>query len=91
MKLYKFKNGKCNIAGDKIHQLREAAHLSQEQLAASLQLSGLNLTQKAISRIETGERVIPDYELLYFSDVFQISVLEFFKGQNGMVPQKNGD
>ena len=54
-------------------------------------LLSMYVTQKAISRIETGERVIPDYELLYFSDVFQISVLEFFKGQNGMVPQKNGD
>lgn len=76
MKLYKQENGKCNISGQNIRHLREAADLSQEQLAAALQLAGLNLNQKAISRIETGERVIPDYELLYFSKVFEVSPLK---------------
>ena len=76
MKLYKYKNGKCNIAGEKIKILREREHLSQEQLAGSLQLIGLNLNQKAISRIESGDRVIPDYELLYFADVFHVAIEE---------------
>lgn len=74
MKLYKYKNGKCNISGEKIRELREQAGFSQEQLAAKLQLSGLNLNQKAISRIETGDRVIPDFELLYFSQIFHVSI-----------------
>ena len=60
MKLYKYANDKCNISGRNIRQLREENGLSQEQLAASLQLKGLNLNQKTISRIETGERVVPD-------------------------------
>jgi len=50
--------------------------MSQERLAAALQLIGLDLNQKAISRIETGDRVVPDFELLFFADVFQVSVLE---------------
>ena len=58
MKLYKYKNGKCNISGKNIRNFREAAKLSQEQLAARIQLAGLNLNQKAISRIETGDRVV---------------------------------
>ena len=41
--------------------------LSQEQLAAKLQLYGLELGQKAISRMETGLRVIADYELLWLA------------------------
>ena len=52
----------------------QAAGLSQEQLAAKVQLVGLNLNQKAISRIETGDRVVPDFELLFFSEVFDVSV-----------------
>ena len=36
---------------------------SQEALAAKMQLNGHSLTQKAISRIETGVRVVPDYEV----------------------------
>ncbi len=74
MKIYKYKNNKCNISGETIRILREKAGLSQEQLAAGMQLKGLNLNQKAISRIETGERVVPDYELHCFSEVFGVSI-----------------
>lgn len=48
--------------------------MSQEELAAKIQLAGLNLNQKAISRIETGERVVPDFELLYFSEVLGVPI-----------------
>ncbi len=74
MKLYKYKNDRCNISGEKIKEYREKSGFSQEQLAAKLQLVGLNLNQKAISRIETGDRVVPDFELLYFSEIFRVPV-----------------
>ena len=74
MKLYLYMDGNANASGRKIKELREAAGLSQEQLAAKVQLVGLNLNQKAISRIETGDRVVPDFELLFFSEVFDVSV-----------------
>ena len=68
VKIYKRKDGRCNASGPQIKALREAARLSQEQLAAKVQLAGLNLNQKAISRIETGDQVVPDYELIFFSE-----------------------
>lgn len=74
MKLYKSENGKCNISGRQIKRLREQAGISQEQLAVKVQLEGLNLNQKAISRIETGIRVVPDFELIYFSKVFHVPI-----------------
>ena len=67
-------DGNANASGRKIKELREAARLSQEQLAAKIQLSGLNLNQKALSRIETGDRVVPDFELIFFSEVFGVPV-----------------
>ena len=73
MKLYSYK-GRCNLAGERIREAREAEGLSQEQLAAKLQLAGLEITQKSISRIETGLRVLPDYELMFFADVLNKSV-----------------
>lgn len=76
MKLYHFKDGLCNASGPRIRILRESCGMSQEQLASALQLMGLNLNQKAISRIETGERIVPDFELLYFAKVFQVSLTE---------------
>ena len=39
-----------------------------------MQVEGVILNQKAISRIETGERVIADYELLTFSRVLGVPV-----------------
>lgn len=74
MKLYRYTDGKCNVSGSAIRTLREQARLSQEQLAAKLQLAGLNLNQKAVSRIETGDRVVPDFELIFFSEVFRVPV-----------------
>ena len=50
--------------------------LSQEQLAVRLQLDGLGLTQKAISRMETGERVVADYELVHLARALEVGVLE---------------
>lgn len=74
MKLYKYTDDRANVSGLKIKELRVSAGLSQEQLAAKLQLHGLNLNQKAVSRIETGDRVVPDFELLFFSKIFNVSV-----------------
>lgn len=74
MKIYKSESGKCNVAGQKIRFIREASGLSQEQLAAKIQLAGYNINQKAISRIETGERVLADYELVYFANALCVSV-----------------
>ena len=39
----------------------------QEQLAYKLQIIGLDVTQKVISRIENGSRVVADYELDYLA------------------------
>jgi len=81
MKLYKYGEDKCNASGSKIRELREAAGLSQEQLAAKLQLAGLNLNQKAVSRIETGIRVVPDFELLYFSQVLDVPICKLLENE----------
>ena len=73
MKIYR-PGGRCNISGERVRRARERAGLSQEQLAVRLQLDGLGLTQKAISRMETGERVVADYELTTFSRVLGVSM-----------------
>lgn len=72
MKIYRYKN-RYNIAGTKIKERRTAAGLSQEQLAAQLQIAGLPINQKQISRIETGERIVTDFELLFFARIFDTS------------------
>ncbi|MCC2255565.1 helix-turn-helix domain-containing protein [Ruminococcus sp. CLA-AA-H200] len=75
MKIHR-QNNRCNISGIKIKELRLNAGYSQEALAALLQLEGLNVNQKAISRIESGDRVVADFELQYFAEVFHVPVTE---------------
>ena len=38
-------------------------------------MNGHSLTQKAISRIETGLRVVPDYEIPLLADALKVSPL----------------
>ena len=67
--------GKYNICGDRVRMARENQRLSQEALAARIQLNGHSLTQKAISRIETGVRVVLDYEIPLLADALKVSPL----------------
>jgi transcriptional regulator with XRE-family HTH domain len=79
MKLYLFDDTRCNQCGTMIRRLRKAQKMSQEILAGKLQVAGLNLNQKSISRIETGKRVVPDYELIYFSEVLNVPITALFE------------
>ena len=72
----KIANETCNICGKTLRKIRKERRLSQEQLAAILQLEGLDFTQRIISQIETGKRVVRDYELKFFSVVLKVSVYE---------------
>ena len=73
MKIYDY-NGVKNISGDRIRQARTAKRLSQEALAAKMQVSGVVVEWEAISKIETGDRFVADYELRAFSQVLGVGM-----------------
>ena len=72
MRLYTL-DGKCNISGTRIREARLRAGLSQEQLAVKLQLLGLQVGQMAVSRMETGKRLIPDFELPLLAQALNVT------------------
>ena len=72
MKIYDF-NGKKNICGKRIKEARKKLKLSQENLAAKLQVEGIILERDSISRIEIGTRFVADYELLALSKILNVS------------------
>ncbi len=78
MKIYDY-NGRANIVGKKILELRKQQKLSQEELAAKMQLNNIEISQKVISRIEKQERFVTDYELLVFSQVLNVSIYELLE------------
>ena len=73
MKIYDF-GGYKNISGDRIHQARTLMRLSQSDLAARMQIKGVNIEREAISKIETGDRFVSDYELMIFAEVLGVSM-----------------
>lgn len=72
-------NGKRNICGNQIRCLRQKKRMSQAQMAARLQIRGVNLEQDGVSRVESGERLVTDYELRAFARVLGVSVEELFE------------
>jgi len=68
-------NGKCNICGERVRIAREKLSLSQEALAAKIQLNGHSLTQKAVSRIELGLRIVTDYEVPLLAEALNVDPL----------------
>lgn len=75
---------KKNICGTKIRSLRlnwgerNNSDFSQNDLAASLQLRGCNLTKNMVQEIESGHRAIRDYELKAIADFFEVTTDELF-------------
>lgn len=55
--------GRRNISGERVRLARLERRYSQQTLAAKVQLEGVILEQDAISRIESGARMVQDYEL----------------------------
>lgn len=84
MKIYGIE-GKCNSSGQRVKIAREKSGLSQSQLAARLQVEGIQLNQKAISRIETGERVVADYELAYLAKSLNVDPIWLLLGDKTQV------
>ncbi len=73
MKIYDY-NGKKNICGEKIRQARAKKRLTQDNLAAKMQIEGIIIERDSISRIELGTRFVPDYELPIFARVLNVSI-----------------
>ena len=73
MRLYTL-NGKCNISGARVREARLRLGMSQETLSIKLQLAGLQMGQMAVSRIETGKRLVPDFELPVLAAVLHVTV-----------------
>jgi len=73
MKINDFEGGK-NISGERIHQARTARRMTQQELAARMQVEGVVIEREAISKIETGDRLVTDYELAAFAKVFRVTL-----------------
>lgn len=67
-------NGKNNISGERVREARIRRGMTQEDVAVQIQLRGLQMGQMAISRIETGKRLVADFELPLLADALDVTV-----------------
>lgn len=79
MFINKSADGKNNICGKNIANLRIGMNLSQRMLADKLQIMGIDIGKNAIQRIESGERFVTDIELKALSALFNVPMEELTK------------
>lgn len=73
VKIYNY-HGKKNVSGDRIREARLKRRLTQEDLAAKLQIEGVIMERDSVSRMEIGTRFVTDYELMVLSKVLGVSM-----------------
>ncbi len=61
------------IVGQQIRAVREAHGMTQEQLAAQLQIRDCDVTRSAVAKIEVGQRHIYVAELRALHDILNVS------------------
>jgi len=66
------KNKEISI-GQNIKHIREQKGMTQELLAARLQLEGIDITRSAVAKIEVGQRHLYSDELMALKKIFDVS------------------
>lgn len=64
--------------GENIRALRLRAGLTQEALAAKLQLAGCDVTRSAVAKIEVGQRHLYPDEVILLREILSASYDEIF-------------
>ena len=68
----KYENLKNNVIGSLVKKYREKRGLSKINLCRLLQLHAIYLDSTELKRIEDGQMIVKDFELIGFSKVLKI-------------------
>ncbi len=72
-------NGRKNLLGVKMREVRRARGISQRQVADDLAELGLIVDKNAVQRMESGQRFITDIELITIAKYLEIPVNELME------------
>ena len=64
--------------GNNPRKIRESKKMTQEVVAAKMQLRGCDITRSAVAKIEVGQRHIYLDEILILKEIFDVSFDEMF-------------
>ena len=65
--------------GDNIRKIRESENMTQDRLAAMLQLRGCDITRSAVAKIEVGQRHLYPDEIMLIKEILNVGYDEIFK------------
>ena len=70
-------NGSKNIIGSRVKEARQNSNpvITQQDLSARLEIMGYNLDRVSISKIESGKRFVPDYEVVAIANALNVSLI----------------
>ncbi len=75
-------DGKNNICGERIAEIRKSQRLSQRKLATKMQLLGYDVDNYFIRRVENGERFVTDIDLKIFCESLNVDITEILNFKN---------
>ena len=75
-------DGRNNICGIKVKELRKGLRISQRELSDRLIVNGLDIDKNAVQRVESGQRFITDIEVISLAKVFGITVEELLESNH---------
>ncbi len=81
--LYRMNKEIEKAVGNNIRLLREGRDMTQEQLAAKLQVSGCDITRSAVAKIEVGQRHLYPDEIILIKEILSVSYDDIFRVKNG--------
>ena len=64
--------------GNNIRRLRERRGITQDMLAAQLQLRGCDITRSAVAKIEVGQRHLYPDEIVCIKEILEVGFDEIF-------------
>ncbi len=65
--------------GENVKRLRIKANMTQDMVAAKLQLMGCDITRSAVAKIEVGQRHLYPDEIMLLKDILNTSYDEILK------------
>jgi len=72
-------NGRKNVLGIKMREVRRLRGISQRQVADDLAELGLIVDKNAVQRMESGQRFITDIELITIAKYLEIPIGELME------------
>ncbi len=64
--------------GMNVRNLRESKGMTQDQLAAKLQLNGCDITRSAVAKIEVGQRHLYPDEIILIKQILKVRYEDIF-------------